>query len=180
MGGPHPLRDPRRKILGKIKAGQIQAVTNTEVLQEIIYRFFSIGNPSLGEVAYRSMVQFCAIILPITLKDTDLALRILKDHPPHYLARCHPRRHHAEPWAKRDHFCRFPLRPHRGDQKNRSGALALKCFLPFQQCPGSFGGPHLGVCFSVFGVLTILPIFSLTPQGSLGSVFSGLGGKNQL
>ena len=128
MGGPHPLRDPRRKILGKIKAGQIQAVTNTELLQEIIYRFFSIGNPSLGEVAYRSMVQFCAIILPITLKDTDLALRILKDHPPHYLARCHPRRHHAEPWAKRDHFCRFPLRPHRGDQKNRSGALALKCF----------------------------------------------------
>lgn len=82
MGGPHPLRDPRRKILGKIKAGQIQAVTNTEVLQEIIYRFFSIGNLSLGEAAYHSMVQFCAIILPITLKDTDLALQILKDQPP--------------------------------------------------------------------------------------------------
>jgi hypothetical protein len=78
LGGSHPLGNPCKRILDKIKTGEILAVTNTEVLQEILYRFFSIGRPALAEIAYASMVQFCTAILSITLQDMDKTLELLK------------------------------------------------------------------------------------------------------
>lgn len=81
LGGPHSLREPCKTVLEKIKNGLIQVVTDTEVLQEILYRFFSIKRYSLGELAYTSTVELCAEILPVTLKDTDRALDLLKGFP---------------------------------------------------------------------------------------------------
>ena len=51
IGSPHPLREPCKKFLEKIKSREILGVTNTEVLQEILYRYFSIGRRALGEIA---------------------------------------------------------------------------------------------------------------------------------
>ncbi|MFH0811383.1 MAG: type II toxin-antitoxin system VapC family toxin [Pseudomonadota bacterium] len=78
IGSPHPLREPCRKFLKKIKSREILGVTNTEVLQEILYRYFSIERRTLGEIAYQSMVRFCTDILPVRVMDTDKALEILK------------------------------------------------------------------------------------------------------
>jgi hypothetical protein len=80
LGGPHPLRDPCKKILEKIKSRIILAVTNTEVLQEILYRYFSIRRSTLGEIAYQSLVQMCTQIFPVTLHETDRALELLKKY----------------------------------------------------------------------------------------------------
>jgi hypothetical protein len=80
LGGSHPLREPCKRILEKIKAKSILVVTNTEVLQEILHRYFSIGRATLGEIAYKSMSQFCMLILPVKLQDTDSALELLKKH----------------------------------------------------------------------------------------------------
>jgi len=52
VGSPRPLRDPCRHILEKIKSRKIFGVTNTEVLQEILYRYFSVGRKAHGEIAY--------------------------------------------------------------------------------------------------------------------------------
>jgi predicted nucleic acid-binding protein len=81
LGGSHPLRDPCKKILEKIKAQKIRVVTDTEVLQEILYRYFSIKKYAFGEIAYISMVQFCAKIFPVRVQDTDRALELLKTFP---------------------------------------------------------------------------------------------------
>jgi predicted nucleic acid-binding protein len=78
IGSPHPLREPCKKVLEKMKSGEILSVTNTEVLQEILYRFFSIGRGTLGEIAYQSMIEFCTDIFPVRVVDTDKALEILK------------------------------------------------------------------------------------------------------
>jgi len=80
LGSPHPLRESCNKILGTIKSGRILAVTNTEVLQEILYRYFSLRRSDVGEAAYRSIVRICFPILPITIADTDSALELLKIH----------------------------------------------------------------------------------------------------
>jgi predicted nucleic acid-binding protein len=80
LGGQHPLREPCKKILEKIKTRSILVVTNTEVLQEMLHRYFSIGRATLGEIAYKSMSQFCTVILPVRLQDTDSALELLKKH----------------------------------------------------------------------------------------------------
>ena len=81
LGGPHPLRTPCKAVLGKIRAGSVFAVTNTEVLQEILYRYFSIQRQAVGELACTSLVEICAEVLPLTLQDTDRALDLLKRTP---------------------------------------------------------------------------------------------------
>ncbi len=81
IGGPHPLREPCRAVLEQIKDGVLQVVTNTEVLQEILYRFFFLKRYSQAEVAYHSTVGICAEILAVTHHDMDLALDLLKQHP---------------------------------------------------------------------------------------------------
>ena len=78
VGGPHPLREPCKKFLEKIKSQEVFGVTNTEVLQEILYRYFSIERGLLGEIAYQSMIEFCTDIFPVRVVDTDKALEILK------------------------------------------------------------------------------------------------------
>lgn len=81
LGGAHPWRDPCKEILGKIKAQQIQAVSNTEVLQEILYRYFSIKKYALGEIAYTSVTGFCNKIFSVKVEDTNKALELLKNYP---------------------------------------------------------------------------------------------------
>jgi predicted nucleic acid-binding protein len=78
MGDHHPLREPCKKVLEKIKSGEILGVMNTEVLQEILCRYFSIGRRTIGEIAYQSMTEFCTDIFPIRVVDTEKALEILK------------------------------------------------------------------------------------------------------
>jgi uncharacterized protein len=78
IGSPHPLREPCKNFLEKIKSREILGVTNTEVLQEILYRYFSMDRRTLGEIAYQSMVNLCTDIFPVTVVDTDKALEILK------------------------------------------------------------------------------------------------------
>lgn len=81
LGGPHPLRDPSKNVLEKIKNGTFQVVSNTEVLQEILYRYFSIGKHALAELAYKAIIDLCQAILPVTLQDTDRAMELLKQYP---------------------------------------------------------------------------------------------------
>ncbi len=78
MGGPHPLREPCKKFLEKIKSGEILGVANTEILQEILHGYFSIERRTVGEIAYQSMIDFCTDIFPVRVVDTDKALEILK------------------------------------------------------------------------------------------------------
>ncbi|MBN2124543.1 MAG: type II toxin-antitoxin system VapC family toxin [Deltaproteobacteria bacterium] len=80
IGGPHPLQSPCKAVLEKIKLGNVLAVTNTEVLQEILYRYFSIKRQTLGQLAYTSLVDLCAEVLPVTRQDTDTALTLLKKY----------------------------------------------------------------------------------------------------
>lgn len=78
IGKEHPLRNPCRKSLKKIKTGSIIAVTNTEVLQEILHRYFSLQMPTIAEEAYHAVKTLCAEIYPVTLQDIDVSLEILK------------------------------------------------------------------------------------------------------
>ena len=81
VGGPHPLKDPCNRVLEKIKSGDIFSVTNTEVLQEILHRYFSIGKPEIAEIAYASLIRICISVYPVTIAETDRALSLMKEIP---------------------------------------------------------------------------------------------------
>lgn len=47
-GAPHPLREPSQRVIMAIATGQLDAVTDAEVFQEILYRYLHIGEREKG------------------------------------------------------------------------------------------------------------------------------------
>ena len=78
-GKEHPNREPSRRFLEAVGKGQHVAVTSTEVLQEILYRYAALGRRELGREVYELFVQLCAEVLPVTVADTDRAKALVCD-----------------------------------------------------------------------------------------------------
>jgi predicted nucleic acid-binding protein len=55
------------------REGKVDACTSTEVLQEILYRYASLGRLDLARGVYDLFVDVCPIVLGVTLADTDRA-----------------------------------------------------------------------------------------------------------
>lgn len=81
IGKEHPLRNPCRKILEQIKNGTIEVVSCTEVIQEILYRYFSLKMPEIAKEASLAVKTICSQIYPVTIEETDLALELLLNNP---------------------------------------------------------------------------------------------------
>lgn len=73
----HPLRDPARRFLERVKSGKVEGVTSTEVLQEIIYRYCALGRRDLAREVYSLFVDICPVVLSVELADTDLACALV-------------------------------------------------------------------------------------------------------
>ena len=80
-GREHPNREPARRLLERVRRGEIEACTSTEVLQEILYRYAGLGRRDLAEQVYDLFVQICPEVLPVTLADTDRARELLQEVP---------------------------------------------------------------------------------------------------
>jgi uncharacterized protein len=76
-GREHPLREPAARFLAKVHKGEVAACTSTEVLQEILYRYASLGERGLAKRVYDLFVAMCPEVFPVTLADTDLARDLL-------------------------------------------------------------------------------------------------------
>jgi len=72
-GAPHPYREACRHVLAEIQAGREEANVDTEVLQEILYRYGALHRLDLAASVYDLFVQLCPVVLPVTLADTDRA-----------------------------------------------------------------------------------------------------------
>ena len=72
-GRDHPLRGPAQRFLERARAGEVEICTSTEVLQEILYRYSALNRRDLAGSVYDLFVQFCPVVLPVTLADTDRA-----------------------------------------------------------------------------------------------------------
>lgn len=80
-GAAHPNRDPARRFLERVRSGDVEGCTSTEVLQEILYRYSAIGRRDLGTEVYDLFVQLCPVVFDVTLADTDGARKLLADYP---------------------------------------------------------------------------------------------------
>ena len=77
----HPLKPACVSMIQRIGKNEITAIVNTEVMQEILYRYQSIKNVPLGISLVKEAIQICSLILPVTAADLSLALDILEAHP---------------------------------------------------------------------------------------------------
>lgn len=76
-GRSHLNQAPARRFLDRVRAGDVDACTSTEVLQEILYRYSALGRLDLAERVYDLFVHICGNVLPVTLADTDEAKQLM-------------------------------------------------------------------------------------------------------
>jgi predicted nucleic acid-binding protein len=74
----HPLRGPALRFMTRVRNGDVQVCTSTEVLQEILYRYVGLRRLDLATAVYDSFVQLCPFVLPVALSDTDRARDLLQ------------------------------------------------------------------------------------------------------
>lgn len=65
-GSEHPLREPSRRILERVAAGELDAVISVEVVQEIVHRYRAIGRADLATAISRDAMDLFAPVLPVT------------------------------------------------------------------------------------------------------------------
>jgi predicted nucleic acid-binding protein len=76
-GREHPLREHARRFLARVRDGEIDGCTSTEVLQEILYRYVGLRRVDLALEVYELFVRLCPTVFPVTLADTDRARDLL-------------------------------------------------------------------------------------------------------
>ena len=76
-GRDHPNREPARRFLERVRAGEVEGCTSTEVLQEILYRYAALRRLDLAGDVYDLFVQLCPVVFAVTLADTDRARAML-------------------------------------------------------------------------------------------------------
>lgn len=77
-GREHPFREPAQRFLVRVRSGEIEGCTSTEVLQEILYRYMGLKRVDLALEVYELFVRICPVVFPVTLADTDRAREALR------------------------------------------------------------------------------------------------------
>ncbi|MQA90417.1 MAG: PIN domain-containing protein [Gemmatimonas sp.] len=76
-GAEHPHKEPSVAYLARIARGEIDAVIDAEVLQEILHRYRALRRWSDGQQVYDLTRQIVPTVLPVTADDLDVARDIL-------------------------------------------------------------------------------------------------------
>lgn len=77
-GREHPLKGPCVAFLRRVAREEVEALTNTEVLQEILYRYRAIGERERGlHLACLAVDQVGGEVLPVTLADMRRAFDLV-------------------------------------------------------------------------------------------------------
>ncbi len=80
IGGDGPHREPSRAVLEAVGQGQLDGITSSEVLQEILHvrsRRVSVRD---GASAVRAAAGLVAAVLPVSQEDVLEACRFLETH----------------------------------------------------------------------------------------------------
>ena len=77
-GREHPLKASCVAILRRVAREELEALTNAEVLQEILYRYSAIGELQRGlHLAHLAVDQVGGDVLPVTLADMQHAFDLV-------------------------------------------------------------------------------------------------------
>ena len=81
VGRDHPLKSNCASAIRRIRDEEIRAILNTEIIQEILYRYQSMKELQLGIRLAREAMALSSKILSVTERDLALAIELLESHP---------------------------------------------------------------------------------------------------
>ncbi|MBI2345306.1 MAG: type II toxin-antitoxin system VapC family toxin [Deltaproteobacteria bacterium] len=76
IGASHPHKAPSTHLVQKILAQQVEAAINTEVLQEVLYRYTAIGKPGIGYQLFDTLIATFGEIWPVDKEDAIAARKL--------------------------------------------------------------------------------------------------------
>lgn len=79
-GAPHSYKDVCVHILADVENGLLRAAINTEVLQELLYRYSHIKLSDKGIQLCRDIMEYPLTILSVTERDISLAIDLFETH----------------------------------------------------------------------------------------------------
>jgi predicted nucleic acid-binding protein len=79
-GAEHPYKAPCIRILSDIENGIVEAAGNTEVLQELLYRYTHIRLADKGIQLCREVLLLTLAIFSVTESDLRLAIDLFEAH----------------------------------------------------------------------------------------------------
>lgn len=80
-GAAHPLQEPSRNVLRRVRDGDLLATTSTEVVQEILHVLIRRGLKDAALVLARNVLGLFPDLLPVTRFDVVAACHLLETHP---------------------------------------------------------------------------------------------------
>ncbi len=80
-GRTHPHREPSAALLAEIARERVEAITNVEVLQEILHRYRAIGQWEKGRRAYDLARRIFRVVIPVTVEMMDDARGLMDRYP---------------------------------------------------------------------------------------------------
>lgn len=80
-GTDHPLKQPAAAVIRAVAAGEIDGVTDAEVLQEILHRYLFINQREKGfRIFDRFRLIMAGRVFPITDEDVQRARALAEEH----------------------------------------------------------------------------------------------------
>ncbi|MBI4238134.1 MAG: type II toxin-antitoxin system VapC family toxin [Deltaproteobacteria bacterium] len=81
IGGSHPLRRPCAAVIERIQARRLSVVTNTEIVQEILYRYRALGKAALALEVGALLMAIADEVFGVLPEDMRLAMELIRRHP---------------------------------------------------------------------------------------------------
>lgn len=81
-GMEHPLRDACVWIMTAVAAGELPAVIDVEIIQEILHRFGALGRWPLATSMAESVLAIVPVVLPINVEDITLTVELSRTYGP--------------------------------------------------------------------------------------------------
>lgn len=79
-GRAHPYKKPSTEFMLKVARREIEALTDSEVLQEILYRYFYIGQIEIGWKVFDHFVNALPVVLAVTKEDVLKGRELLEEY----------------------------------------------------------------------------------------------------
>jgi len=79
-GKPNKYKNACLEIMHLISIDKIFGIINAEVLQEIFYKYFSIGQTKIGIEMARNALDIIHMVWPIEKDDLEITLQLFKEY----------------------------------------------------------------------------------------------------
>lgn len=81
-GRSHPHQEPSQHLLERVGRGAIEAASDVEILQEVLYRYWHIGALEQGIALAHRITRLLPALLIVNTADMLLATELLRKHAP--------------------------------------------------------------------------------------------------